>query len=258
MRVRRQAGNASRAQRSGKQAVRGSGTITRANAPVSIGQKVQSMPILQCSAASVGSEPGFGFSAKGLSNVFTITTSSGVQSSQDVFASVPINPTEVWAPTTTDGLASAGGAITGTVAKNILTNFERFYPKRVRARWIPTLPTSASGNVALAFVATPSVAQTTSGPDPTSIATLLDLPVSKMVSVWEPMELSWNPGKYPERMIETYSTVFVGPQSLLAPGTLIVGFSGVASGAGSTVNAGRVEVQIDYAAYEPSANALQT
>jgi len=235
--------------------------ITRANAPVSIGQMVQSMPIRQCSAASIGSEPGFGFSAKGLSNVFSVTTTSGVQSSQDVFAYSLINPVAAWTATTTDGVASAGGEITGTVAGNIVSNFARFYPKRVRARWIPTLPTSASGNVAMAFVATPATTSTTALPNPTNIATLLDLPVSKMVSVWEPMQLDWVPGKHPERMIETYSVgngANAYTSSLIAPGTIVIGFSGVSSGSGSTVNTGRVEVQVEYAAYEPSAAALQT
>jgi len=226
------------------------------NNPVSYSSLVRPLSIRSTSCPSVGSEPGFGFTAKGLSASLVVTTSSGVQTAQDQFATCVLGPCNQWMTTVTDHVSSASGYLTGAVANTIGSVFRAFWCKRMKIRWIPALPTSASGDIAICIS---PMCNNETQPDPTSIVTLLDQPVSAMGSVYRPLELSWSSGPLPKQLSALYGNsqgsgnTSTGALSVFAEfqPQIVVGFSGIASGAGSSVTAGRFEVESEWQLYGP-------
>jgi hypothetical protein len=215
-------------------------------APIQYGSSIRALGVRSCPAPNVGSEPGFGYVARGVSNLFVVTTTTGVQAA-DQFARTYVNPTAAWTVTSTQPLASAGGYTTGTVAGTIANLFAGYWLKRMKLRWIPTLPTSASGDIAICI--SPLADGTV--PDPTAIASLLDHTNSGMGSVYQPMELTYSAGPVPNQLSSLYS---LPNQSDTTP-MVCIGFSGVASGTGTTVNAGRIEWEAEWCLYGPGDRA---
>lgn len=218
------------------------------NTPVAYSSQIRPLLTRSVQCPSIGSEPGFGFVARGVSSLFTVTTSSGVQSTQDQFAQVQIRPTSAWSTSSvTDPVASAGGYLTGAVADTISSVFAGLWPKRMTLKWIPVLPTSASGDVAIS-VSVNTVGGITA--NPTDISQMMSQSTSIMGSAFKPLSLSWSPGPTPKRLSELYGNSGGSPFGFIAP-TVFVGFSGIASGAGSTVSCGRIEAEVEWQLYGP-------
>jgi len=225
-------------------------------APGAMGMQIQGQAFGRSMACpSIGNTPGQAFAAKGVSATFGPATTSGVQSS-DQFMYCTIIPQSHFTATTTDPMNTVPTTsyLTGGVAQGTTINFDSFWGQEIEVRYVPTVGTGTPGEVAIAIV--PEISTI---PDPTTITSLLDMPLSAMGPVWAPLSIRFRPGQTPIRFSEC-KRMKTGAATSIADnchGALVVGTSGITSGSGSTAPVGRIEVRAHWCLWTPAVPGLQ-
>lgn len=206
---------------------------------------------------SIGNTPGQAYAAKGVSGTFGPTLESGVQGA-DAFMYCRVNPQGAFTATTTNPLGSVptSSYLTGGVAQAMTVDYDSFWGLEIEARYVPTVGTGTPGEVAICFV--PEISAV---PDPTTITSLLDMPISAMGPVWAPLSVRFRPGNTPTRFSEC-KRMATGASTSTADtchGVLVVGLSGVSNGLGSgtALPVGRIEVRAHWCLWTPSVPGLQ-
>lgn len=206
---------------------------------------------------SIGNTPGQAFAAKGVSGVFALAVTSGAQTA-DQFAYCPITPQGAFTATTTHGITTVPTTthLTGEVAQAVTADFDTFWTQEIEVSYTPLVPTSFSGEVAIAII--PEIS---SIPDPSIITALLDVPLSTMGPAWAPLTIRYRPGATPVRFSDT-KRMATGSSTSLADtcnGLLVIGVSGLNNNTtlGSSISVGRIEAKAHWCLWTPSSPGLQ-